>query len=135
MAYTETSTYGYITGDQLEDFTSVDYSVVDATAFAEAKVMGKVSIAETMVHAFLGVSSAQTATDGIKTAVMLISARILNDSMIKFGYLTAENEEQPFNVYIDSIMEKWLTGDTDLMVDSIPMSGASYYRPDSQMFL
>ena len=135
MVYTETSTYGYITGDQLEAFTSVDYSTIEATAFGEAAVMGKVSVAEKMVHAYLGVSAAQTATDGIKTAVMLISARMLNDSMIKFGHLTAENQEQPFGIYIDSIMEKWLLGDTDVMVDSIPMTGASYRTPDSRMFL
>lgn len=130
MAYTETSTYGYITGDELEAFTSVDYSTLNATVFSEANVMAKVSIAERMVHAYLGVSSAQTATDGIKTAVMLISARILNDSMIKSGNLTAENQEQPFSIYIDTIMEKWLTGDSGVTIDSIPMSGASYYKPD-----
>ena len=127
------STYQYITLANLEDKSGIDYSVVDATAFTDTKVEAVITIAERMVNAYLGVSTGQTKTDGVITATILISERMMHDNMVALGY--TKEDAVRFDTYIDSIMEKWLKGDQDVMIDSIPMSGASYHRPDYRMFL
>ena len=127
------SVYGYITLANLEDKSGQDYSVVDSTAFTDAKVEAVITIAERMVNAYLGVSTGQTKTDGIITATVLIAERMMYDNMVALGYEKADAVK--VNIYIDSIMEKWLKGDQDTIIDSIPMSGASYHKPDSRLFL
>ena len=50
--------------------------------------LGDMPIAEVtpqMVHGYLGVSSAQTVTDGIKTCVMIIATKLMQIALIEFG--------------------------------------------------
>ncbi len=122
------SEYGYLTLENLENFTGTDYSAVDATAYTDARVEANITLAERMVNAYLGVSTGQTKSDGIVTATTLISQRILHDNMVELGYATKESVK--FNIYIDSIMATWLKGDAETQITSIPMSGASYHKPD-----
>ena len=123
MVYTEVSTYGYITGDELEDFTGIDYSTIHATKFAEAKVMGKVSIAEKMINSYLGATGAQTVTDGIEAATLVISAKILHQSLIGLGFHDKEEHRlELVDMSIRSILRLFLGYDAG--VDAIPMSGA-----------
>ena len=122
------SVYGYVSLANLENFTGIDYSAVDAVAYTDARVEANITLAERMVNAYLGVSTGQTKSDGIVTATTLISQRILHDNMVELGYATEEPVK--FNVYIDSIMAMWLKGDAETQITSIPMSGASYHKPD-----
>ena len=66
MAYTETSTYEYCTGDELEAYAVRDYGTIDAR-YTEAVVMAKVSQAEYLVRSATKVT---TATDGTKALVL-----------------------------------------------------------------
>ena len=122
MAYTEVSEYGYITGDQLELFSKLDYSTIETTQFSEVNVMGTVSIAERMVNSYLGKNGAQTVTDGIFTATTVIAAKLMAGAVAELGY---DNEEQRIDLIdlsIRSILRMFLG--TDVGVDSVPMSGA-----------
>jgi len=123
MVYTEVSEYGYITGDELEAFTGLDYSAINATVFTEALVMGKVSIAERMINSYLGVTTAQTKTDGVITCTMVISAKILHTNLIGIGYYTKEDYElELIRMSVPAILRMFLR--TDVGVDAVPMSGA-----------
>ena len=123
MAYTETSVYGYITGDELELFSGIDYSTTNATRFSEANVMARVTAAERMVHGYLGVSSALTVTDGIKTSVTVIAAKLMQMALIEYGIAIEEDDLLDLvKMSTLTILRNFLT--TDVGVDSIPMSGA-----------
>jgi hypothetical protein len=123
MAYTETSDYGYITGDELEAYSGIDYSAVHATKFSEALVMGKVTIAEKMINAYLGVDGAQTITDGIEACTLIISAKILHQNLIGIGFHDKdEHKLELVDMSISAILRMFLR--TDVGVDAIPMSGA-----------
>jgi len=127
------SVYGYITLANLESKSSLDYSVIDSTNFTDANVEAVITLAERMVNAHLGVSTGQTKTDGIITATTLIAERMMLDNMVELGH---RDERLPrFDQYVDSIMAKYLKSDDDTQVVSVPMSGASYHKPDSRMFL
>jgi len=119
MAYTEVSVYGYITGDNLEAYTGIDYSANNAV-YTEAVVMAKVTIAERMIHGYLGVSAAQTVTDGIISAVTMISAHLMSISM----QIHATNNviSDSYVINIRTILSMFLGYDSG--VDAIPMSGA-----------
>lgn len=80
MVYTEVSVYGYITGDNLEAYTGIDYSA-NSAIYTEAVVMAKVTIAERMVNAYLGVSTGQTITDGVITSTIMITAHLMSMDM------------------------------------------------------
>ena len=78
MVYGEVSTYGYITGDELEAYHILTYDAVDAR-YTEAVVMAKVSHAEKIVR---GLTKVTTATDGTKAMVLELS-RYLMDQQIR----------------------------------------------------
>jgi len=123
MVFTEVSAYGYITGDELEDYTGIDYSAIHATKFSEALVMGKVTIAEKMINAYLGVDGAQTITDGIEACTLIISAKILHQNLIGIGFHNKEEHNlELIDMSIPAILRMFLK--TDVGVDAIPMSGA-----------
>ena len=122
-AYIEVSVYGYITGDELEAFTGVDYQTVDATKFDEAAVMARVTIAERLIHGYLGVSTAQTITDGIKSATMVIAAKFMRLALLEFGLRSdQENTVDLLEMSTMTILRTFLGYDAG--VDAIPMSGA-----------
>jgi len=128
------SEYSYATLANVEDYTGIDYSTVDSVRFADGKVLKKITITERMINAYLGVSTAQTVTDSIKMCTIVIAAKMLHDSMKELGY--HEGIEHKESMYLAmneaQMLDFFLNRDT--MVDSIPMSGASYHKPDSRMF-
>ena len=119
MVYTEVSVYGYITGDNLEAYTGIDYSANNAV-YTEAVVMAKVTIAERMIHGYLGVSAAQTTTDGIISATTVIAAHLMSLSM----QIHATNNpiSDTYIISIRNTLRMFLGYDSG--VDAIPMSGA-----------
>lgn len=121
MAYAEVSVYQYITGDDLENYTGIDYDANNAI-YTEAVVMAKVTVAERMVNAYLGVSSAQTKTDGVKVATIIIAAHLLAISM---QYQATNNPiTDKYIINIKNHLGFWLNNDGTIGVDAIPMSGA-----------
>jgi len=130
------STYGYLSLENLEKFTGTDYSTINATAFADANVEMNISTAEELVNSFLGVSTAQTVTNAITFATKILSGWLLHSLIEKLGYGT-ENANPLFLLSwkdVVDLVKGILQGDNDIMVQSIPMSGASYHKPDSQFF-
>jgi len=127
------SVYGYLTLENLELFTGIDYSVVNATALADANVEMNITTAEELINGFLGVSTAQTVTSAISSSTKLLSGWLLNSLMESLGY----SNEKPNPIFLLSwidivaLVKGILAGDQDTIIDSIPMSGASYHKPDS----
>jgi hypothetical protein len=131
------STYGYLTLANLEKFTGIDYSTIQATYFADANVEMNISTAEELVNAYLGVSTAQTITNAITLSTKFLTGWLLNNRIVNLGYGT-ENTNPIFElswIEITNLVKEILEGDEDIMVTSIPMTGASYRTPDSRMFL
>jgi len=125
------STYGYLTLANLEKFTGLDYSVVHPTALADANVEMNITTAEELVNGFLGVSTAQTITNAITVATKFISGWLLNALMDSIG----EGVESPnpifqlsWNQLLD-VVRIILAGDADVMVKTVPMSGAEHGLP------
>jgi len=99
VAYTETSTYQYCTGDELEDFAVTDYSVADAL-FTEAAVMEQVSESERWVNEYCKQSfTAGAAPDGVKTATLNMARYYMNLQMVANGHL----DEMPTT--LDEVIE------------------------------
>ena len=87
MTYTATSTYGYITGDELEEYHILTYLSVDAR-YTEAVVMAKVSQAERVVRSLTNVTSS---TDGTISLVLEYSKYLMEMQI----YLDNPNTEAP----------------------------------------
>ena len=119
MVYAATSEYGYITGDELEAFSGIDYSANNAV-YTEAVVMAKVTIAEKMINGHLGVTGAQTITDGIEAATIMIAAHLMAISMEVHATNSPVSDRQIID--IRTILSMFLGYDAG--VDAIPMSGA-----------
>lgn len=126
------SVFGYATLANVEAFTGIDYSVVDATAFSDSNVEYKISMAEYMINAHYGTSTAQTVTNGITMATIMITAILLDENMRHLGY-HEEAEHSIGDVLgmdIHMIITHYLVETEDGFVDSIPMSGANYHKSD-----
>ena len=117
------STYGYAALADIENFTGIDYSAINATKFTQVTIDAKISIAEKMVNGYLGVSSDQTTTDGIFTATVVITAKILHNNLIELGvHGKEEHTLEIIDMSIPAILRMFLGYDAG--VDAIPMSGA-----------
>ncbi len=120
------SEYEYTTLAAVEAFTAIDYSAVDSTAFTAVNIDAKITIAEKMINAHLGVTGAQTVTDGIETATILIAAILLDENMNVLGYHREDEiaTKDTLGMNVHQILEHFLK-DTGVGVDAIPMSGAN----------
>lgn len=79
MTYTEVSTYGYITGDELEDYHLLTYASVDAR-YVEAAVMAKVSQSERIIRS---ITNTTVSTDGIKSLVLEFSKYLMATQIVE----------------------------------------------------
>lgn len=130
------STYGYTDLATIENLTGIDFSVVDGTAFSDARVDAMITAAEQLINGYLGETADQTDTDGLETCANFITIKLLHNKMINLGH--AELEEagiDALNLSIPDILKMFLHETQDDFVESIPMSGASYHKPDSRTFL
>ncbi len=120
------SEYGYTTLEAIENFTAIDYSAVDSTAFTAPKIDAKITMAEKMVNSHMGLNGAQTVTDGIEVATILITAILLDENMNVLGYHREDelSTKETLGLSIHGILETFCCS-TDVGVDSIPMSGAN----------
>lgn len=121
------STYEYLTLANLEKFTGIDYSTVNSTAFADANVEMIITTAEELINGLLGVSTAQTVTNAITISTKFLSAWLMNQNMEDLGYGT-ENTNPIYELSWKEIIELVKTFlNSDVGVDTIPMSGADRY--------
>jgi len=115
------STYEYCALADVEAFTGIDYSTLHATKFTAALIDAKITIAERMINAYLGVTVAQTKTDGIISAAIIISAKILHGAVLELGvHGELEHAAELIDMSVPAILRMFLT--TDIGVDAIPMS-------------
>ena len=116
------SIYEYAALADVEAYTGLDYSVINAQ-FTQVNVDAKISIAERMVNGYLGKDGAQTITDGIKAATIMIAAKILHLNLADLGFHGDEEHTQEIvDMSVQSILRMFLGYDAG--VDAIPMSGA-----------
>ena len=119
-----TSLYQYLTVTTLELSTGLDYSVINAV-FTDTVICGAITTAEELINAILDVSTAQTVTNQITSAVKFGAAWQMNYLMNALGI---KFEVSIYDVSWDKMhetLEKILAaGGT---VDSIPMSGANRF--------
>lgn len=116
MVYTETSTYGYITGDELEAYAIRTYVSVDAR-YTEAVVMGKVSHAERIIRSL---TKTTASTDGIKSLVLELS-KYLWEVQIFEDYPSEEAEPTP--VIFDKLFALLNPSESYSPAGAIPMQG------------
>lgn len=107
MVYTATSTYEYITGDDLEAYTARTYLSADAR-YTEVVVMAQVSMAERIVNDYQGQTFTPPVDDDIKSAVLMIAKRLMTILMIEDGYFEPDNIK--FELFIERILKKFLSG-------------------------
>ena len=96
MAYTAVSTYGYITGDDLEAFAANTYVSTDAL-FTEAVVMAQVTQAELWINEYCNRPDdpfTGTIPDGIKFATKHMAKFFMNFQMLENGHI----EEMPMTL-------------------------------------
>ena len=132
------SVYGYLTLENLELFTGIDYSTIDSTRLTDATVEMNITTAEELINGFLGVSTAQTVTNAIAVSTKFLAGWLLNSLQESLGY----SSESPNPIFllswidlINLVKNTLEIGDQENMVLSIPMSGASYHKPDSRFII
>lgn len=116
------STYGYLTETNLEVYSGLDYSVINAV-FDTAAVEGAITTVEELINTILGVDTAQTVTNKITSAVKFGSVWQMNHLIRALGITF---ESTVYDMTWDKMyemLEKILY--EPLGVDSIPMSGAN----------
>jgi len=119
------STYGYITIALLEDYIGLDLSTIDSVVFSDAHVDAIITSAEEIINAYIGVSTAQTSTNGLVVCTKAISAKLVFQIFKTLGYDTNLLEAVLFiNMPTKEILDTFL-GESGVGADSIPMSGAN----------
>ena len=129
------STYGYTTLAIIEDLIGIDLSAVDAVAFHDDNVDQAITSAEQLINGYLGETADQTDSDGLATCANFITLKLIQNKLINLGYQDIAAQMDPLNLTIPEILNLFLQETQDSFVESIPMSGASYHKPDSRMFL
>lgn len=125
------SLYGYITVANLEAYTGIDYETTSAT-YDNTFVEATISIAERAVNTMC-IEAPSSTTDGVYVATIILSERLMRNVMVIDGY--AEESPDSIIAFFDKLIEVVLKNDVYSPTFSIPMSGASYHKPDSRMFL
>ncbi len=119
MAYSEVSTYEYITGDELEAYHVLTYASVDAR-YAEAVVMAKVSHAERIIRSLTKTTSS---TDGTKSLVLEFSkylmAKQIQEDNVDEGAIIAPPDAEFMNKLIDLLVGS----EAYSPAGTVPMSG------------
>ena len=117
------SEYAYTTLANVENYTGLDYSSIDATALADAKIDAKITMAEKILNGYLGADEDLEITDGMEVATIIISAKLIHQSMNQMGYFV-ETEAPLLELTIKEILEMFCNWDSQISVDCVPMSGA-----------
>lgn len=79
------SIYQYITVAELEAYTGMDYSAIDAL-FTNTVIEAQISNAERMVNGIKRQSFSVTPPDDVEAATYIMSQRLMNNMIIEYGY-------------------------------------------------
>ena len=77
------STYGYTTLAKLEEYGARDYSAIDSTLLADAKVDKIITYAEIFINTYIGTIYTSTIPPGIELVTNMISKIFLDNFMIE----------------------------------------------------
>jgi len=120
------SEYAYTSLTNLENFTGYNYDGINSTQFSDARVEATITLAERIVNGYLGVSTAQTVTDGIIVATTAIAAKLMYKKMVDFGYAVEGQEDNDLmQMSISNILRTFVKEHDADTVDHIPMNGAN----------
>ena len=128
------STYAYTDLATIENLVGIDLSTVDSVAFSDARVDAQITSAEQLINGYLGETADQTDTDGLETCANYITLKLIGNKMINLGYQDIAANMDLLNLTIPEILKLFLQETQDDFVESIPMSGASYHKPDSRIY-
>lgn len=126
------STYGYTTLANIENLSGIDFSAVDSVAFSDARVEAAITSAEKLINGYIGETADQTDTDGLESCTVYITLKLLKAKMINLGYTEIAEQMDELGLSIPEILKMFLHETQDDFVESIPMTGASYYKPDTR---
>ena len=96
------SQYGYATVNDLETFTSDDYSVVDA-AYTDTIIESWITNSERIINAYCGTTFTSTIPDAIKTATLMIASKFARNKMIEDKHV--RDEQKSMKMIDDDIKE------------------------------
>lgn len=114
------SEYEYITVAELETYTGIDYSAVDAL-FINGVIEGRISMAERIINK-IKKTSYTAAPDDVVAATYILSQRLMNNLMIEYGY----GFEGEITVQVvDDVILYLLTGSQPLKYDYKLRTGAT----------
>lgn len=117
------SEYAYADLAGVENYTGLDYSSIDATALSDTKVDAKITMAEKIINGFLGEDSDITITDGMEVATIIIAAQLIHQAMNQMGYFI-DIQAPLFELPVKEILKLFCNWDSQVGVDTVPMSGA-----------
>jgi hypothetical protein len=112
------STYGYITLANLEAYTGIDYSAVNATKYSDANVEAIITIAEKLVNGHC-IQSFTTATDAVFSATIEVASRLMHNKLHADGY---EPDTDKVKVW-DATIDVMLMNSVYSPIDLIPTQG------------
>ena len=124
------STYAYTDLATIENLIGLDLGTVDSTAFSDARVDAIITSAEQLINGYLGATADQTDTDGLETCANYITLKLIYNKMINLGLDDIAEQVDMLNLSIPEILKLFLHETEDSFVESIPMSGANYYKAD-----
>ena len=100
------STYGYITLANLESYTGLDYSAIDATKYSDANVEYKISTAERIINGIVGTVYTGTIPDRIVSATLIISDQLMRIRITQDGYIDPRKPDDPETVKYEGTILK-----------------------------
>lgn len=92
MAYSATSEYGYITGDDLE-LAMTKTLTAGTYSYSEEQVCGQITLAERLINGVIGTSYSGTIPNNIISAATVISQMFMENTLIDDGKLQKDKHD------------------------------------------
>jgi len=115
-----TSTYQYLTTANLEAFSGLDYSGVNAK-YTDILIEAQITLAEEIINSITGTTFTGAVTDGVRGACKLLASRLMNNLIIVDGYGN-DGESIMVNI-IDDLVIKLISMNESSGISILPMNG------------
>ena len=102
------STYAYTTLVNIENLIGIDLSAVDSVAFSDARVEAQITSAEKLINGYLGETADQTSTDGLESAAVYITLKLIKSKMINLGFMDIAAQMDDLGLSIPDILNMFL---------------------------
>ena len=113
------SDYGFITVSELEIYSGLDYSAINAK-FTDTIIEGQITAAEEFVRAICG-NEPTVATDGIKVSTKIMAKRLMHNLLVVDEEV--KTETAPIVAFFDRMIDVALARDVYSPAGRVPMSG------------